>query len=463
MRCRFILACLLLALAVAAPAQNVRITWIGQAGFVVQTEGGPTVVADPPSPPLGYTIPEVMADAVTVSHDHPDHNFTQGVRGSFTLVDGRPVATRTQMTAAGMAFVLIPGFHDAQGGNAAGPNTIIQWTQGGLRFAHFGDFGQEQLTDAQLADLQNLDVLIIPAGGVFTIETEEAAAIAAQLRPRIAILAHYRTALLAAPLPLAALPAAAAPFGAVVYKPSTVVLSRDRLPSSPETWVMQPSAPTLVVNAAGFAAGAPVAPASLASIFGTFAGSDTASASELPLPRRLGQTEVFIQGTAVPLLYVSPSQANMQIPSGLGQGQFLVEVKVGGQTVARAPVTVVARAPGLLGVFDGDGRPNSPANPARRGDTVQIYATGQGLFGAFLGLVADGAAAPAAPQALTRSVPEVTMGGRRAIVRLSGLLPGAVGVWRIAVAVPGEVTPGPAVPLAVRLGLTSNTIPVALQ
>lgn len=460
MRREFVLSCLVLGLAVAAPAKNVRITWIGQAAFVVQAEDGATVVTDPPAPAVGYVIPETPAEVVTVSHNHGDHNFTQGVRGNFTLVDGRPVTTRTQMTAAGMPFVLIPGYHDAQGGAVTGPNTIVQWIQGGLRFAHFGDFGQEQLTDAQLADLQNLDVLIIPAGGFFTIEAEEAAAIIAQLRPRITILAHYRTPFSAPGAPLAALPAVAGPFGRVVYKPSTVVFDADSLPASPETWVMEPSAPAQMMNAAGFAAGVPVAPASLASIFGTFTGSETAFASERPLPRRLGQTEVFLQGSAVPLLYVSPSQINLQIPSGLGSGQFLVEVKVGGQTVARAPVTVVRRAPGLFTAVNADGRPNSPANPARRGDTMQILGTGQGLFPS---LAPDGAAAPATPPALTRSVPEVTLGGRRAVVRLSGLLAGAVGVWQITVTVPGDAPAGPAVPLAVRYGLIISTIPVTIQ
>jgi len=176
----------------------------------------------------------------------------------------------------------------------------------------------------------------------------------------------------------------------------------------------------------------------------------------------LGQTEVLIQGSAVPLLYVSPNQINMQIPGGLSRGQYLVEVRVGGQTVTRAPVTVVPRAPGLLGVVNADGRVNSPANAARRGDTVQIYATGQGLSPAVAGL-ADGAAAPATPQALTRAVPEVTIGGRRAAVRVSGLLPGAVGVWQITTAVPSDTPVGSAVPVTVRFGLTSNTIPIALQ
>jgi len=383
----FGLACFLTALAAVAPAQNVRITWIGQAGFVVQTEGGATVVVDPPAPAVGYPIPDVTADVVTVSHNHADHNYTQGVKGNFTLVDGRTATSHSEVMAGGMPFVMIPGFHDAQGGAVTGQNTIMQWTQGGLRFAHFGDFGQEQLTDAQLADLQNLDVMIVPAGGYFTVEPEEAAALVAQLKPRVTILAHYRTSL-GGPAQLATVPAVPAPFSGVVYKASTVVLSRGRLPATPEVWVMEPLAPAVVVNSGSLAVGTPVAPGSLASIFGSFTGSDTMAGSA-PLPRKLGQTEVFIGATAAPLLYVSPTQINLQIPSATGLGQFLVDVKVGGQTVARAPVTVVGRSPGVLGVFNADGQANSAANPARRGDSLKIYATGQGLGPGVAG-VADG-------------------------------------------------------------------------
>lgn len=223
---------LLAVLVVPGAAQNVRITWIGQAGFVVQTEGGATVVLDPPAPAIGYPIPDVTADVVTVSHNHGDHNYTQGVKGNFTLVDGRTATSRGQVVAGGIPFVTIPGFHDAQGGTVTGANAIVQWTQGGMRWAHFGDYGQEQLTEAQLADLQNLDVAMLPAGGFFTLEAEETAALVAQLKPRVTILMHYRTSLGGA-AQTATLPAVPAPFTGVVYKPASVLLSRDRLRRRP--------------------------------------------------------------------------------------------------------------------------------------------------------------------------------------------------------------------------------------
>src|SRR5689334_8941009 len=122
-----------IAIAVSCQAQNdgLTITWIGQACFVLRSDGGTTVVTDPPAPSVGYALPTLTADAVTVSHNHTDHNNVAAVSGRFTLVDGRPATARQQMTVGGTTFVLIPGFHDNQNGTARGPNTIVRWTQSG--------------------------------------------------------------------------------------------------------------------------------------------------------------------------------------------------------------------------------------------------------------------------------------------------------------------------------------------
>src|SRR5579871_6471222 len=210
-------------LVAAAAAQDLSITWVGQSCFILRTAGGPTVVTDPPVASVGYTIPSVSADVVTITHNHTDHNNSAGVAGKVTLVDGRPVTARQQMTAAGMTFTLIPGFHDNQNGAVRGPNTMIRWTQAGLKVAHLGDLGQDSLTDAQLADLQGLDILFIAAGGFFTVTPERAFAYVQQLRPHIAILMHYKTAL-GGPAQLADVATVAAAFAPVVYKPSNVVV-----------------------------------------------------------------------------------------------------------------------------------------------------------------------------------------------------------------------------------------------
>jgi uncharacterized protein (TIGR03437 family) len=295
-----------------------------------------------------------------------------------------------------------------------------------------GDMGQDALTDAQLTDLQNVDVMLFPAGGYFTVDPDQAAA----------------------------LPAAAVPFPNVVYKPSSVVVSQSSLPASKQVWVMEPMSAAVVVNSGGFTGGA-VAAGSLATVFGNFTGADTLAAPQFPLTTKLGQTQVLIQGNAVPLSYVSPGQINLQVPAGLSPGQYLVSVQVAGQQVARSTATVVLRAPGLFTVRNADGRTNSPSSPARAGDTIQILGTGQGPNPGTTG-IADGAAVPLSPAALTRGLPVVTIGGIPATVRSSGLLSGYAGVWQVMATIP-PITAGSALSVNVAYGAMSVSVPLAVQ
>jgi len=442
------------------PAQgsSFSISWVGQACFVLRSEGGPTVVTDPPAPSIGYTLPSLSADAVTISHNHGDHNNSAGVGGKFTLIDGRPATARQEIAAAGLQFVLIPGFHDNSNGSVRGQNTIVRWNQSGLKIAHFGDFGQEQLTAAQLADLQNLDIIFMPAGGFFTITPERAAAYIKELKPRIAILMHYRTAFTPT-AQTAGLPEAAAPFSPFLYKPSTVVLNPAALPPSAQVWVMEPSADTVAVNAATYARGIPVAPGSIFSLYGKFTGSATGVAAAFPLPRKLGETEVLVGGRSVPLYYVSSDQVNAQVPAGQAAGQVFAEVRMGGQVVTRAPMTVIPNSPGMFAVANADWNVNSEGRAARPGEVLHIYATGQGAVNP---PVEDGVATPSQPLSRSISTPNVFLRGRQLEVTYSGLAPGLAGVWQLDVALPADVPTGINMPLTVALGIVEHSLPVTV-
>jgi len=448
-----------LSFSAAAQDQDLTINWIGQSCFLLQTRGGPAVLTDPPAASIGYALPPVTPDAVTITHNHTDHNNAAGVAGTFTLIDGRPTTARQEMTAGSLNFVLIPGFHDNSGGSVRGPNTMMRWTQAGLNIAHLGDLGQDQLTDAQLADLHNLDLLFIPAGGFFTITPEQAAAYVDLLKPRIAILMHYKTAL-GGPAQLAGLPSSAAPFANVVYKPAGVVIHRATLPASTEVWVMQPESDSAAVSSAGFTPGAPVAPGSVVSLFGAFTGSQTGAAPGYPLPRKIGETEAWIDGQAVPLFYASPGQINFQVPAGVAPGQSLLEAHVHGQTLGRAALTVVPNAPGIFAVANRDGRLNSAALPARRGEALQIFGTGQG---AVLPAVDDGTAASSQPFSNTFGPPNVFLQDRQLAVQFSGLAPGSAGVWQINTVLPADAPVGNALSLVVIQGLASNRVFVAVS
>jgi uncharacterized protein (TIGR03437 family) len=97
---------------------------------------------------------------------------------------------------------------------------------------------------------------------------------------------------------------------------------------------------------------------------------------------------------------------------------------------------------------------------ARRGEIVEIYATGLGRLD-FPPRVGD--AAPADPPARTVETPEVTVGGVRAEVLYSGLTPGAIGLYQINARIADNAQTGTAVPVTIRMGTrTGNTVTIAV-
>jgi len=160
----------------------------------------------PPNPQVGYHIAahSVAANEVYVSHEHPDHNYVAAAQsmeagGGFMLVNPMTLGTVTSqgMSQSGRStYERIRAYHDDVGGRKRGPNTITVLTEGGLRVCHLGDLGQLALTPEQVQEIGRVDVLMIPVGGFFTIDGPQAAAIVGQLRPRVILPMHYRTAAL---------------------------------------------------------------------------------------------------------------------------------------------------------------------------------------------------------------------------------------------------------------------------
>jgi uncharacterized protein (TIGR03437 family) len=225
-----------------------------------------------------------------------------------------------------------------------------------------------------------------------------------------------------------------------------------------------------VVNAASYVAGGPVAPGSIASVFGSFPISGSSQAPGVPLPASLSGLSVQFGATKVPLFYVAGGQVNLQVPWE-ASGQTQITVAVGNQTSAAQTVDVAPFSPGIFSmnsqgtgqgaILDTSYKLVDASNPATAGVTyIQIYCTG---LGTVTDQPATGSPAPAGTLSQTTMTPTVTIGGVTAAVSFSGLAPGYVGEYQINAQVPAGVAAGNAVPVVISIGgALSNTVTIAV-
>ena len=167
-----------------------KINWAGQACFQISVSNSrdhsADIVIDPFDEKIGLKVPNFSADIVLVSHDHHDHNNIAGVKGEPFVIKGPG-----EYEVKGIFIRGIPSFHDDVNGKERGSNTIYIIEAEGLKFCHLGDLGQKQLTDEQLEKIDGVDVLMIPVGGKYTIDSSAAQKIIAEIEPKIIIPMHY--------------------------------------------------------------------------------------------------------------------------------------------------------------------------------------------------------------------------------------------------------------------------------
>src|SRR5258706_8028335 len=167
-----------------------KLVWAGQACFQISVSNGKdheaNIVIDPFDEKVGLTVPSFSADILLVSHNHADHNNVSAIKGSPFLIENPG-----EYEVKGVFVQGIDSFHDDSEGKERGKNTIYMIEAENMRFCHLGDFGQKQLTDEQLEKIDKVDVLMIPVGGTFTINSSEAAKVIGQIEPKIVIPMHY--------------------------------------------------------------------------------------------------------------------------------------------------------------------------------------------------------------------------------------------------------------------------------
>jgi L-ascorbate metabolism protein UlaG (beta-lactamase superfamily) len=164
----------------------VEITWLGHACFRIKGSQA-VVITDPFPPGIGYSLGNPTADVVTISHWHPSHSYIQGIKGEPRVVKGPG-----EYEIAGVLILGLTTYHDSVKGQTRGKNTVFLMEVDGVAICHLGDIGHI-LGDEAIEEMGNVDILMVPVGGVSTIVPAMAAEIIRKVEPKVVIPMHYKT------------------------------------------------------------------------------------------------------------------------------------------------------------------------------------------------------------------------------------------------------------------------------
>lgn len=165
-----------------------KIQWLGHSAFKLTESTGTSVITDPFKPSaVGYSMAYLPCDAVTSSHGHDDHNYIEGVKGKPRVIDQTGV-----FDVNGIHIHGLETSHDGEEGALRGKNIVYKFRLDGVVVCHLGDLG-EPCTPELIEELIPVNVLLIPVGGTYTIDAEEAKEYVDNIMPDVVIPMHYKT------------------------------------------------------------------------------------------------------------------------------------------------------------------------------------------------------------------------------------------------------------------------------
>ena len=169
-----------------------EITYLGHAAFRLKNKNG-VVIMDPYDDEMtGLVLGKQSADIVTVSHVHADHSAASRIKGTNQHEEPFVIKEAGEYEVGGISVFGVESWHDDKEGTLRGPNLIFTVLMDGVNVCHLGDLGQT-LTDEQVTRIGEVDVLMAPVGGHFSLSPKEAIETMNRLEPKYFIPMHYRT------------------------------------------------------------------------------------------------------------------------------------------------------------------------------------------------------------------------------------------------------------------------------
>ena len=164
-----------------------EITWYGHSCFRMMERGVASIVTDPFDESIGYPVPTLKADIVTVSHDAPGYNAVANVKKP-EYVLSRP----GEYEIGGVFITGIRTYNPELSPEDTRLNIIYVFTFDGIVIAHLGNIDYVP-TQLQIEQLGRIDILMIPVGGGGALHSSEAAEVISLIEPSTVIPMHYKT------------------------------------------------------------------------------------------------------------------------------------------------------------------------------------------------------------------------------------------------------------------------------
>ena len=166
-----------------------EIKYLGHSSFLIKTKAA-KIVTDPyDSEMVGLKFPKIEADVVTVSHNHKDHNQIKNVSG-INGVDPLIIDMPGEFEKMGVRIFGFQSYHDKTKGSERGENILYKFEAEGLSVLHCGDLGVIP-EESFLETIGEVDILMVPVGGFYTIDADEAVQLVKRVEPAIVIPMHY--------------------------------------------------------------------------------------------------------------------------------------------------------------------------------------------------------------------------------------------------------------------------------
>jgi len=164
-----------------------EIRYLGHASFLIKSKDAKLVTDPFDSVMVGFKFPKIDADIVTISHQHKDHNQAKNVEGTPLIIEMPGEFQKKDIRVTGYQ-----SFHDNVKGAERGENTIYKIESEGIAVLHCGDLGY--VPDDGLLDLIGVvDVLMVPVGGNYSLDSEQAAQLIKKIEPSFIIPMHFNS------------------------------------------------------------------------------------------------------------------------------------------------------------------------------------------------------------------------------------------------------------------------------